>query len=319
MSRGTCPCGYCGVKLLYDQFFKEIINPDSTPERLEELLSLLLQEKVTILKVLPTDSARIAAESSLLILDIVVQLEDGSIANVEAQKIGYAFPGQRSACYSADLLMRQYKRVKGEMGKKFSYRDIKKVYTIVFFEKSTSDFKKFGDVYIHRSKQTMDTGVKLELLQEYIFIALDIFGKKFDNIGESINNELEAWLTFLSVDKPEVILKLIEIYPKFEPLYREVYEICRNTEKVMGMFSKELQELDENTVQYMIDEMQDQIEEKDEQLQEKDKQIEQGIQLYLSLCQAQGVSREIAIKGLMQTYQLSEGQIESQWEKFCDI
>lgn len=35
------------------------------------------------------------------------------------------------------------------------------------------------------------------------------------------------------------------------------------------MFSKELQELDENTVQYMIDEMQDQIE-------EKDKQIEQG-------------------------------------------
>ncbi|MGF0018789.1 PD-(D/E)XK nuclease family transposase [Sporofaciens sp. SGI.106] len=112
--------GVRGVKLLYDQFFKEIINPDSTPERLEELLSLLLQEKVTILKVLPTDSARIAAESSLLILDIVVQLEDGSIANVEAQKIGYAFPGQRSACYSADLLMRQYKRVKGEKGKKFS-------------------------------------------------------------------------------------------------------------------------------------------------------------------------------------------------------
>ena len=104
-------------------------------------------------------------------------------------------------------------------------------------------------------------------MQEYIFIALDIFGKKFDNIGESINNELEAWLTFLSVDKPEVILKLIETYPKFEPLYREVYEICRNTEKVMGMFSKELQELDENTVQYMIDEMQDQIEEKDKQIE----------------------------------------------------
>ncbi len=42
-------------------------------------------------------------------MDIVVELEDGSIANVEAQKIGYAFPGQRSACYSADLLLRQYK------------------------------------------------------------------------------------------------------------------------------------------------------------------------------------------------------------------
>ena len=33
------------------------------------------------------------------------------------------------------------------------------------------------------------------------------------------------------------------------------------------MFSKELQELDENTVQYMIDEMQDQIEEKDKQIE----------------------------------------------------
>lgn len=94
----------------------------------EELLSLILKNRVKIVKVLLGDSSRIAAESSLLILDIVVQLEDGSIANVEAQKIGYSMPGQRSACYSADLLLRQYKRVKGEKGKKFSYRDIQKVY-----------------------------------------------------------------------------------------------------------------------------------------------------------------------------------------------
>ena len=35
--------------------------------------------------------------------------------------------------------------------------------------------------------------------------------------------------------------------------------MCLNTEKVMNMFSKELAELDRNTVQYMIDEMQDEI------------------------------------------------------------
>ncbi|MCI8382371.1 MAG: hypothetical protein HFI07_11375 [Lachnospiraceae bacterium] len=57
---------------------------------------------------------RIADETSLLITDIVVELEDGSIANVEMQKIGYLFPGQRCACYSADLLLRQYKRVRGK-------------------------------------------------------------------------------------------------------------------------------------------------------------------------------------------------------------
>ncbi len=32
----------------------------------------------------------------------------------EMQKVGYLFPGQRSACYSADLLLRQYKRIRGE-------------------------------------------------------------------------------------------------------------------------------------------------------------------------------------------------------------
>ena len=168
---------------------------------------------------------------NLLVLDIVIQLADGSIANVEVQKIGYAFPGQRSACYSADLLLRQYKRIKGEKGKLFSYKDIKKVYTIVLFEKSTSEFHQFQEIYLHRIKPQSDTGIQFELLQEYVFIALDIFQKKLDNKNNSITNELEAWLAFLSMDDPNVILKLIDAYPQFEPLYREVYEMCLNLER----------------------------------------------------------------------------------------
>ena len=125
--------GVRGVKLLYDSFFKAIFNPDITPKRLERLLSLILKTEIKILKVLPNDSTRIAAESSLLVLDIVIQLADGSIANVEVQKIGYAFPGQRSACYSADHLLRQYKKVRGEKGKHFDYRkDEAGVYHCVF-------------------------------------------------------------------------------------------------------------------------------------------------------------------------------------------
>ena len=110
--------GVKGVKLLYDAFFKEIMNPETSPERLEEFLSLVLGKKLRIFCVLPNDSTRIADESSLLVTDIVVQLEDGSLANVEIQKIGYLFPGERSACYSADLLLRQYKRVRGEKDRK---------------------------------------------------------------------------------------------------------------------------------------------------------------------------------------------------------
>ncbi|MBQ8802302.1 MAG: hypothetical protein IJZ53_01525 [Tyzzerella sp.] len=39
------------------------------------------------------------------------------------------------------------------------------------------------------------------------------------------------------------------------------------------MFSKELQQLDKDTVQYMIDEMQDEIDSQKVQLQEKDEQL----------------------------------------------
>ena len=55
---------------------------------------------------------RLSDESSLLITDIIVELEDGTLANIEVQKIGYVFPGARCACYSSDMLLRQYKRVR---------------------------------------------------------------------------------------------------------------------------------------------------------------------------------------------------------------
>ena len=272
--------GMRGVKILYDQFFKLILTPEQYPERLESILSAILKEPVKILQVLPNESTRIAAEKSLLVLDIVVELKDRSIANVEVQRIGYSFPGQRSACYSSDLLKRQYKRVKKSKRKNFRYSDIKKVYTIVFFEKSSSDFHKFPHTYIHRSKQQTDTGLQIDLLQEYIFISLDIFKNNLQNKGISKSNELEAWLTFLSVDDSRWILKLIETHPKFKKLYLEIYEACRNTEVFMGLFSKELLELDQNTVDFMIDEMQDTIDAQKVEIDSQAKQIaEQQLQL----------------------------------------
>ena len=249
--------GNRGVKILYDSFFKEILNPEISPERLNELLSLILGQQVKILQVLPNDSTRIADESSLVIMDIVVELEDHSIANVEVQKIGYRFSGHRSACYSADLLLRQYKRIRGERGRAFSYRDIHKVYTIVFFEKSPKEFRRYKEGCIHHFTQVSDTGVKLDLLQEFCFVSLNIFQELLHNKG--IRNKLDAWLTFLSVDDPETIEALLDQYPEFRKFYQEIYELCRNVERVMGMFSEELRELDRNTVQLMIDEMQEEI------------------------------------------------------------
>ena len=154
------------------------------------------------------------------------------------------------------MLLRQYKRVRRELGKKFHYRDIKKVYTIVLFEKSNSVFKSFSkDIYIHRFQQQSDSGIELNLLQEYTFICLDIFDNIIHNEGRKIDGRLEEWLVFLKEDDPDMIIKLLEQNSEFRDIYEEIYNICRNSERMMGMFSKELEILDRNTVKLMIDEL----------------------------------------------------------------
>ncbi|MDY2790542.1 MAG: hypothetical protein SOT70_07140, partial [Lachnospiraceae bacterium] len=93
--------------------------------------------------------------------------------------------------------------------------------------------------------------------------------------NKPIENKLEAWLTFFSAEEPDEIINLIESYPEFIPLYKDLSELCRNTKKVMGMFSKELQELDRNTVSYMIDEMQEEINQQKAELEGKDMALQE--------------------------------------------
>ena len=85
----------------------------------------------------------------------------------------------------------------------------------------------------------------------------------------------DAWLVFLSMEEPEGILDLLECCPDFGKLYEEIYRLCRNVEDIMEMFSRELQELDRNTVQYMMDEMQEEIDQQKEKLDQKDRELEE--------------------------------------------
>ncbi len=267
----NCCSGAKGLKILYDPFFKEIFNPEYNPSHLNDLLSEILGTKVKIKHVLPADSTRLGDETTLLIMDIVAELENGELINIEMQKIGYAFPGERCACYSSDLLLRQYKRIRDSISsnREFNYNHIKSVYTIVFFEKSPNIFKKFPNTYIHNFQQTSDTGLKLNLLQKYTFIPLDIY----TNLSQNINTKLDAWLTFLSSDNPSDIIKIIEKYPEFKTLYDVIYGLCLNIEGVIDMFSPELYELDRGTVLYMVDEMQKEIDEKKLELAEMNNEI----------------------------------------------
>ena len=101
----------------------------------------------------------------------------------------------------------------------------------------------------------------MNLLQEYTFICLDIFGDIIQNEDRKIENRLEEWLVFLKEDDPDMIIKLLEQNSEFRDIYEEIYNICRNSERMMGMFSKELEIMDRNTVKLMIDEMEEELNE----------------------------------------------------------
>lgn len=249
--------GSRGAKITYDPFFKFVFSPERNPDRLSELLSLILGEEVEVIAAIPNESNRITEEGSLLITDILVKLKSGAYANVEIQKVGYAFPGQRCACYSSDLLMRQLTRLKIEAkqnGKSFSYRMIKKVYTIVFMETSTAMYKEFPNTYIHRAKQTFNTGLRMDLLQEYVVIPLDIFRQ----MHHTKLSKLDAWLYLISSDEPQDIYRVMESYPEFKVIYKELFQLRNNMRELIIMYDSYrelLAELDKNTTRLMVEEL----------------------------------------------------------------
>ena len=106
------------------------------------------------------------------------------------------------------------------------------------------------------------------MIWNYIFISLDIFRLKMHN--KKVTTLLDAWMTFISTDDPEEIIKLITDFPQFKPMYETLYQMCRNVENVMGFFSEELREMDRNTVRYMIDELQKEVDTQKALLEEKD-------------------------------------------------
>ena len=114
--------------------------------------------------------------------------------------------------------------------------------------------------------QIFDTGLELNLLQEFLYIPLDIF---LEN-RHTIHTETDAWLSFLSMDDPKVILEIITKFPAFIPLYNDIFQFRRDIREVLNMFSKELEEMDRNTIRYMVEQQQDLIEKQKTELAEKE-------------------------------------------------
>ena len=105
-------------------------------------------------------------------------------------------------------------------------------------------------------------------------IALDVF-RKFPYSKDK--DELTAWLSLLVTENLEEAERLIQDYPWLQEIYEEIAMLRHRPEEVLGMFSEALRILDQNTVKYMIEELQKQLEdEKAEKAAIKEKDAEKA-------------------------------------------
>ena len=280
--------GRRSLPLLYDPFFKKIFNPTERRDRLSELVSCLLGQKVTVLEVFPNEDSQFLGV--MIIMDMVVLMADGSIANIEIQKISYDFPAERISCYSADLVLRQYKMITGKNehvvngSSKPSYKDMRKVHTIILFEDSNKSLISDMDkaLYFHVGKTKFNTGIKIELLQDFVLVSLDTFKKyrysdikegrikitdyDYDSsqyndalVSEKMKRDRLKFLSLFVAETPQEIDRLIEIFPDLESVRRDINEYLERPGEVLSMFSEALRILDRNTAELMVDRMKDEI------------------------------------------------------------
>lgn len=178
------------------------------------------------------------------------------------------------SCYSADLLLRQYEQIRAQVGKQFNYSKMNKVYTIIIYENTDGSetlspvYRAFHEpnmknIYVHHGKTTFDSGLSIELLQEFYLIPLDVF--RINGYAKN-DDRLTAWLSLLSTKYVSEAEILIDKYPWFEEIFIEMSEYMHKPEEVLSMFSEALRIMDENTALYMIDEMKNEISEQNEKI-----------------------------------------------------
>ncbi len=206
-----------------------------------------------------------------------MRLDDGSYANVEMQKIGYNFPLARADCYASDIIMRQYEKTKKELGEKFTFSHLHKVYCIILMEESPAAFHSVPIQYIHNRTASFNTGIYPDNagLHEDIFICLDIFHSIVHTISKRSTLQ-EAWLTFFSATDIDSITALVRAFPMFLPIYQEITDFAQNPRELMNMLSEALYIMDRNMERQMVEEMRQEMQQKIQQ--EVQRRVEQEVQ-----------------------------------------
>ena len=161
---------------------------------------------------------------------------------------------------------------------------MKKVHTIIFFEKSSSSLKSPKDkrLYFHVGKTVFNTEINMKLLQEYHLISLDTFRKyrysdiiegridsadidcddtQYENrLTEKMRRDRLMYLSLFTAETPDEINRLAALFPELFPIRQKIREYLTRPKEVINMFSEALRILDNNTAELMADRFKAQLE-----------------------------------------------------------
>ena len=115
------------------------------------------------------------------------------------------------------------------------------------------------------------TNIRFVLYRRLPLISLDVFSENKYPMNK--NNRVTAWLSLLATRNVDDLTEILAVYPWLEAIYQDMASYLHKPEEVLTMFSDALKILDHNTVQYMIDEMQNTIDDQKAQLSDKDSQL----------------------------------------------
>ncbi len=262
--------------MMYDEVFKKIFDFNLHPERLTSLLTSILRFDVEI-KCIENCKVVTSLQGASIIFDILVRLTDNRLVNLEVQKKPHYFSGPRMSVYTATLVMKQFNSLKGTN----DYNDLKKVYTIIIFEKTPKEFKENNPEhkFLIHGNMKFDVDIELGMLEEIYIIALDIFaeheysiniddikGKNPEEITDEefircCDYELSIWLKLLTSRSDEEVTMLAEKYEWIEEIYLELMKFMEDPDDFMNMVYNVMAEADRVSLESENDMLRKQIEE----------------------------------------------------------
>ena len=115
------------------------------------------------------------------------------------------------------------------------------------------------------------TNIRFVLCRWLPLISLNVFSENKYPMDK--NNRVTTWLSLLATRNVDDLTEILAVYPWLEAIYQDMASYLHKPEEVLTMFSDALKILDHNTVQYMIDEMQNTIDDQKAQLNDAHSQL----------------------------------------------